>query len=183
MYTVQQRFDFWFSEPMEALRKLPNGNGGFVALATALPLFERYHVALKTSNPARTTARSEEQQLAVDFGLTESDATKIWDWMRNGMLHGVAVKNECTLSISGNHTNILELTPGNPPTFKLNIWRFVERVLSLWKPHMDLFGASKPFPLPQVYAVPGNSVTFSGAFAITGVLPVACHSDDEHSTQ
>jgi len=38
-------FERWFVRPLTKLRELPDGDGGFVALATSCFLYERYAVA------------------------------------------------------------------------------------------------------------------------------------------
>jgi len=37
------RFNGWFVEPIEKLKELPEGDGGFLALSAALFLCERYY--------------------------------------------------------------------------------------------------------------------------------------------
>jgi hypothetical protein len=43
------RFRLWYREPLDALEAMPSGQGGFIALATACFLYERYAVAVLNS--------------------------------------------------------------------------------------------------------------------------------------
>ena len=42
-------FRSWYYEPLKTLESMPSGQGGFVAVATACFLYERYAVALLKS--------------------------------------------------------------------------------------------------------------------------------------
>jgi len=160
MLSVEERFRIWFDEPIDALRKLEKGHGGFVALAIALPLFERYNMYLNYKDGTKV---SREARLATEFNIT-AGAETIWDLMRNGMLHGAAVKNGCQLDISGEHSKVFELTTDNPPIFKFHVWDFVDKVLALWRPHVSAFDWNKTFPLPNIY--------LRNTLAVTATTPV-----------
>src|SRR5262245_22067356 len=66
-----ERFNGWYVKPIEALEKLPEGDGAFAALMIALPLYERYIDAkLKLAGEDRTE-ENKQKEAGEDLGLDD----------------------------------------------------------------------------------------------------------------
>ncbi len=84
---IEKLFDHWFVVPLHWLQAIPNNNVSFIALATALFLYERYLIAYLKSKGVKATKDRKIQQIADDFEVDKKIATDFWDVMRNGILH------------------------------------------------------------------------------------------------
>ncbi len=80
-------FILWYVEPLHALEAMPLGQGGFIALATACFLYERYVTAALISQGKKTVKVSKINQLSKDFNVDETTAEVFWKVIRDGMLH------------------------------------------------------------------------------------------------
>lgn len=143
-----QLFRRCFEVPLETLRSLPNGDGGFAALIVACPLYERYvgHVR------RRSTDQDVADQLVADFGLSRVDAQTVWDVVRHGLLHSAMVKA---------HTGPIDRSwvihhgfprpfaidrSTTPPTLRIQPWRFVDYVLDVYRRQPEIVTAFGDWP-------------------------------------
>ena len=83
---LMERFEGWFVSPIEKLKELPEGDGGFLALSAALFLCERYYRA-KTNTHEKKKSPLFMKAAAQDMGLSLIDFNRFWQVYRNGMLH------------------------------------------------------------------------------------------------
>ena len=61
-------FKRWLAQPLEVLKELPDGDGGFIALATSCFLYERYATAtIKAAGGKADISIVRYIQLATDY--------------------------------------------------------------------------------------------------------------------
>lgn len=84
----EKLFRRWFVTPLELLeRDLPNGDGAFVALMAALPLYERAIIAELKLDKEETTPEAIETRVEKDLGIDTNTRKKFWAIYRNGFMH------------------------------------------------------------------------------------------------
>lgn len=81
------RFNGWFVEPIEKLKELPEGDGGFLALSAALFLCERYYRTLTNTHDGKRDNERFKIEAAKDLGLSSDDFMCFWKVYRNGIQH------------------------------------------------------------------------------------------------
>jgi len=81
------RFNGWFVEPIEKLKELPEGDGGFLALSAALFLCERYYRTLTNTHEGKGGDEAFKIAAAKDLGLNLNDFKSFWMVYRNGIQH------------------------------------------------------------------------------------------------
>ncbi|MBC7263407.1 MAG: hypothetical protein H5T64_03505 [Chloroflexi bacterium] len=154
-------FEKWYVQPLERLREIPNGAGGFVALATCCFLYERYAVAVieKSGHNADTSAII--SQFATDFGVDKETAQNFWDVIRNGLLHGGMPKQQeygqQTLPYWAMREDFpaVELSEWcGKRILKVQPWQIMEKVISLWRENLHLLDRSKSFPWANILPLP-----------------------------
>lgn len=171
----KKSFNHWFVVPLQWLKAVPNNDGSFIALASALFLYERYIVAKIKSVGERATETRKVQQVASDFGVNSRTARIFWDVMRNGILHQGMPK----LYEQGNklpdwifhHDKsdfAFELREfGGQSLLIVQPWLVVEKIVHLWQENLDLLEQNESFPWAQVSSVTGSS-SRSDLFLVTG---------------
>jgi len=153
-------FNAWFVEPLRTLSRLPAGNGGFVALATACFLYERYATAILDKRGSRAGTEELVAQLASDFAVDQSTASTFWKVIRDGILHqGMPLQQarDSRLPKWAFHHNYPAMALGTSdgqPFLKVQPWKFMERVIELWLPSLPLLRASGSFPWATIADVP-----------------------------
>lgn len=160
-------FDRWFVSPVKLLHeKLADNDGGFVALAVGIFLYERLHKALKASG--MKVEQSLSAQFANDFGICEKEAELLWDMLRNGLFHEGMLKqkdrktpNFPGYDMSAKHPALTYET--SPPCFKFDPFKLAFRVFDLWQPHLDLFDLNTQFPVPAITVQAEGPHTHSAA--------------------
>jgi hypothetical protein len=165
--TPQEKLDRWFVRPVEHLKSLPNGDGGYIALAVALLLFERYFEIMKQQNDPNATKR--EKLFAASFPtVSQSAANEFWDMARNGMFHAAALKQESGFLKydMGPTAKIIEIVNKK---LLLDPWGIADGVIALWQSKVHLFDSYAKRPLPIVYEQAGSNVTASAAPVVSGV--------------
>ena len=70
----EESFNHWFVVPMQCLQTVPNNDGSFITLATALFLYERYAVIKLKQRGIKATEKNIHKQIAIDFGINERTA-------------------------------------------------------------------------------------------------------------
>lgn len=85
---LEERFKIWYLDIFHHLEKtkdIPGGNGAIVALAAAMPLYERW---LDEESKKHTPQKKRAVLLMADLGLkTEEEAGKFWNVFRDGLCH------------------------------------------------------------------------------------------------
>jgi len=153
-------FNAWFVEPLSALSELPGGNGGFIALATACFLYERYAVSLLVKQGSRAGARELVAQLASDFGVDLPTATAFWKVIRDGILHQAMPLQQQRgerlpkWAFDHKYPAMALGTANGEPILKVQPWKFMERVLQLWRSDLSMLRASGSFPWARLGEAP-----------------------------
>jgi hypothetical protein len=154
----QVRFDNWYVQPLRVLSEIPNGDGGFIALATSCFLYERYATAVLMETHGRAKTDDKIQQLAIDFQIDLVTATAFWQMIRDGLLHqGMPIVDE---QRSGNLLSWVFHNDFKKPIQqgKLNgvdalliqPWLFTQRVIQLWQENSTLVDKARCFPWADV---------------------------------
>ena len=146
----------WYVNPIEKLKELPDGDGGFVAFMVALPLYDRYIVAkLKLDNKS-TNPESVNAEMAKDLHLSTGEQKVFWGMFRNGFMHQAMPKDGNTKWItSSKFTEFPEfVTINKTPYVQIDPWKFVDRVLNLFMEDQRLISASESFPLASIFSIP-----------------------------
>ncbi len=154
------RFNFkqWYVEPLYKLYEMPRGQGGFIALATACFLYERYAIAVLERRKTKTVRSSILQQLANDFDVEYETAEAFWDVVRDGLLHqampmGKKFGKSLPRFVSHHDYPLMALeTINGEKWLKVQPWKFMDRVLELWDQNFELLRQSGSFP----WAIIGN---------------------------
>ena len=158
MEKLQELFDRWFVSPLGKLQSIPNGDGGFIALATCCFLYERYAIASIKKSGKKANKPSLIRQFVDDFGTTEETAKAFWDVVRDGILHqGLPKQSEHGRKnlpgyiLHHSFTIPVDLVDwGGEPALKIQPWRFKFRVIELWQDNIELLDESESFPFPRI---------------------------------
>ena len=148
-------FNRWFVKPIDILKRLPNGDGGFAAFMIALPLYERYIAAkLKIENkPAEDdNVRSE---IAHDLCLDSKQSSIFWSVFRTGFMHQEMPKDGKThWATSSDFKAIPEFKIINGENYVcIDPWKFADRVISKFTSDPRLITASESFPWAHIFVI------------------------------
>ncbi|TSA50185.1 hypothetical protein D4R47_02630 [archaeon] len=147
-------FERWYVQPLRELEKLPDGDGGFVVLATCCFLYERYARAYLRDSGEKASDENVICQLSRDFGVPRDIAEVFWNVIRNGFLHQGMPKardNRGRTSLPGWRTHHafprpIDLVSGKAPTeLQIQPWLFRDRVFELYQARPDLIAYDKNF--------------------------------------
>ena len=156
----EESFNHWFVVPIQWLQAVPNNDGSFIALATALFLYERYIVAMLETKRIKADPKSQITQISSDFGIDEGTAKIFWGVMRHGILHQgmprqlehgkkafpdwIFHHNEVEHPIEVIEINSVKILSVQP-------WMVVNKVMTLWKNNLHLLDQNQSFPWAQVF--------------------------------
>lgn len=151
MQEPKKLFGRWYEAPLKKIEELPNGDGGFVALAISCFLYERYATAKIKERGDKATPEACVKLLAEDFAINNRTAKVFWNVIRNGFLHQAMpkMKDKGVEIAKGWQTSSafqVPITLGKDDILKVEPWRFRDRVLELWKDHIDLIEKNESFP-------------------------------------
>lgn len=171
----KESFNQWFVVPLQWLKAVPNNDGSFIALASALFLYERYIIAKLKSAGETATEPKKIQSIANDFGVEPREARIFWNAMRDGILHQgmpkVREKDKKLPDWIFHHEKsdfAFELREHNRQSLLIvQPWLVVEKIVQLWQENLDLLEQNQSFPWAQVSSVTG-SPSQSELFLITG---------------
>lgn len=155
----QNLFVRWFVAPLQVLRKMPYGDGGFVALSTACYLWERYAIAVLKDKGLTPDPENRIQRLMRDFEVEEEPARVFWNVIRNGLNHqGMPMrkrqKHFAEWDFRASYRMAIRLVETRRgPLLQVQPWLFAERVVALWTARPDLLTSSTSFPWASVYGV------------------------------
>jgi hypothetical protein len=153
-------FQLWYVEPLHALENMQGGHAGFIALATACFLYERYATAALSAQGHRADREAKVNQLASDFGIDHETADIFWDVVRDGLLHqGMPMQKK-----QGKALPKWAFYHDYPPLALENIrgelwlkvqpWKFMNKVLGIWDSNFELLAQNGSFPWASIGAVP-----------------------------
>jgi len=143
-----ERFTGWFIDPIEKLKELPEGDGGFLALSAALFLCERYYRAVTDTLDKTEDDETFKIEAAKDLGLRLEDFKSFWMVYRNGVQHqGIprkcVDKNEVKYSwqISDDFDAIPQVNRINAykRDVRLNVWKFADLIINKFKTNPEVF--------------------------------------------
>ncbi len=171
----KKAFNHWFVVPLQWLKAVPNNDGSFIALASALFLYERYIIAKLKSSGEKATEPKKIRQIASDFGVEPREARIFWNVMRDGILHQGMPKvyeqgKKLPEWIFHHEESIFafELREINGHSLLIvQPWLVVDKIIQLWQENLDLLELNESFPWAQVSNVTGTSRQ-SELFLITG---------------
>jgi hypothetical protein len=136
IYDPKELFRRWYKVPLEILGNrgiVPHGDGGWIALATACFLFERY-VSIKNKLDYGKEKINDEVvygQLEIDFNTDHNTAKNFWDCVRNGLLHmGMPKQKGGPVWVIYDETLPFKLDKTNNILF-INVWKFKDRVIEM----------------------------------------------------
>lgn len=153
-------FRMWFVEPLCALKAMPTGQGGFIALATACFLYERYAVAALKSQGKKANRCGKISCLMNDFNVDNATAKAFWDVIRDGLLHqGMPMQQKLgeILPKWASHDSYPPMALENikgEKWLKVQPWKIMEKVLSIWELNFDFLRQSGSFPWADIGSVP-----------------------------
>jgi hypothetical protein len=147
-----RKFKMWFVEPIEELKKLPDGAGGIVALIVGLALYQRLiHAKLKLSGE-KTDEGAVKSYICIDLHITDYERKIFWDTFRIGLMHQAMPKKGDTGYLFHNSLSAF-------PEFReingqkiicIDPWKFTDRVMNEFLQKPELIYASDSFPLPDI---------------------------------
>lgn len=150
--TALKYFRIWFIEPIEKLKELPGGNGGFVAFMVGLALYERLMVAKLKLENRETNDDAIQQAMAIDLNLSDRQRRIFWDMLRNGLLHqGMPKVGKTRCFFHHQFSGYPEFrTSDNIPVICIDPWKFTDRVLKEFLQHPMLIVSSESYPLAYI---------------------------------
>ena len=136
------RFNGWFAAPIEKLKELPEGDGGFLALSAALFLCERYYRTLTKTHEGQKDNESFKTEAAKELGLSLDDFKCFWMVYRNGIQHqGMPrmYKDKHNVSYTWRTSADFEAIPefynidAHNREIRLNPWKFAELIINKFR--------------------------------------------------
>lgn len=139
--SLEERFDGWFVQPIEKLKELPEGNGGFLALSAALFLCERYYRTLTNTHEGSNDNNSFKVEAAKDMRLELNEFRVFWKVYRDGIQHqGMPrrfVKDGVTYrwQMDGSFNAIpqIHIIDAHTQAIRLDPWKFAVLVIGKFK--------------------------------------------------
>ena len=151
--TSIELFERWFGRPVEKLRELPNGDGGFAALMIAIPLYERFIVGKLKLEGSPTGPDEMKEAIGADLKLQDRERSTFWDMFRNGFMHhGMARDGKTKWAVSHRFGELPEFKEIRGETIVcFDPWKFADRVLNAFRVDPRLITASDSFPLASIF--------------------------------
>ena len=150
------KFQIWYKDSIENLKKLPNGNGAIAALMVTFPLYEScYDYELKI-NKIRD---NRPLWVKADLNLqTEKEAQIFWNVFRDGLSHSATFFEVSDKSpklgtlpnvrLSGKYTHAPQFVQDkNEFVIQLNPWSFCDHVLTKYQKNSNLLSYDPNAPL------------------------------------
>jgi hypothetical protein len=152
-------FQRWFVNTLDVLSNMPEGDGGWVALAILCPLYERYAVAVIKKAGGKADKDGKIAQFMIDFEVDKTTATAFWTMVRDGIMHQAMP----LVMEHGKHSTRCMLRDGDNPVWMgkytgrdclfVQPWHFKDRVLQLWNENMSLLDQSNSFPWANIVRI------------------------------
>lgn len=151
-----ENFRLWFVEPIEKLKELPDGAGGFIAFMVGLALYERLIIAKLKLDNHPTDDAAVQKAMTDDLRLTDLQRRIFWDMLRNGLLHQAMPKIGKTNCIFHHiFSGYPEFrTLDSSPVICIDPWKFTDRVIKEFLSDTSLISASDSYPLAHIAPIP-----------------------------
>jgi hypothetical protein len=144
--------------PLTSLEQLPDGDGGFVALATCCFLYERYAKAYLKTQQRGATRDALVGQFAADFSVDRDTAEAFWVVIRDGLLHqGMPMQHQSGKKLpdweaSQNFAAPIEFDRGrSSPLLKVQPWLLRDKVFALYRARPELIPLSNSYPWGRIF--------------------------------
>ncbi|MCP4366615.1 MAG: hypothetical protein GY797_00660 [Deltaproteobacteria bacterium] len=152
-------FDRWFVQPLNKLEAIPNGDGGFIALATSCFLYERFAVATINKSGGEADRPRKIEKFMEDFNTDRGTAEAFWSVVRDGILHqGMPKQKERgTKKLPGyilhySFPDPVKLSDwGKESALLIQPWKFMNRVIELWQDNLELLEQNLSFPWAKIF--------------------------------
>jgi hypothetical protein len=147
-------FARWFTNAVNILRVLPNGDGGIAAFMITLPLVERAAIGKLKKAGLECSEENKKNKIGELLGLTDTHQRSIfWDMFRNGFMHlGMPLDGKTKWRFSGGYGEKPELKEiEGVKCFCLDPWKFADGVLALYQSEPDLIVGSESAPLADIF--------------------------------
>ena len=149
----------WYVVPLKYLETLPNGDGGFVVLATSCFLYERYAKAKLKTDGLKGSTENVIMQLSNDYDTDKETAEAFWRVIRNGFLHqGMPLKNEGGNAVFPNWqtSHVYEIPINlkkehNNAILQIQPWLFRDKVFDLYQSSPQYIEHNKSFPWAVIW--------------------------------
>jgi hypothetical protein len=136
-----ERFDGWFVKPIEKLKELPEGDGGFLALSAALFLCERYYRTRTNTHERSKNNELFKVEAAKDLGVGLNDFKCFWSVYRHGLQHqGMPQrheKNQMTykwhMDESFEAVPTIHVIDARTREIRIDPWKFAALIVSKFK--------------------------------------------------
>jgi hypothetical protein len=159
--SLTERFDGWFVKPIEKLKEMQEGDGGFLALSAALFLCERYYRALTDTLEGKRDDETFKIAAAKDLGLSLEDFNYFWIVYRNGVQHqGTPLKKyvdkkkqiKYFFHIDDEFNGIPEIHKINAykREIRLSVWKFADFIINKFKTNPTVFQKAISNTFPEV---------------------------------
>ncbi len=193
----QDLFARWVEAPISILRKLPNGDGGFAALAISLGLYERLIDSVLHRDGMKATPENFRAKASEDLGVEDSVVDRFWNGYRLGLMHAFHPKNYVEKAGTGDAWGwelsegkgyesypIVEKRSERSFVIKLDPWKFTEHVLHRWRANSELMNQLTEFAFGQITqkTVEAESVTLHPSFSSSSGENFKTHSLKETTT-
>ncbi len=163
-----QLFIKWYVEPIEKLKDLPNGAGGWVAFMVALALYYRL-ITARLKSRGESNGKDDinvKTEMAKDLGLTLANLRKFWDMFRNGLLHKAMPKvksraGQTHYRLDGSYSGSPQFIEEEDGVWVVCIdpWKFADRVLREFLSTPKLITVSDSCPLANIIEQPPHHIT------------------------
>jgi hypothetical protein len=156
-----EKFRLWYVEPVEKLKELPYGSGGFAAFMVGLALYERLIVAKIKITGQEANDEAIQNAMNEDLRLSDIERRIFWDMFRNGLFHQAMPKIGRTgYCFDNSFTGFPEFKALNGhPVICIDPWKFTDRVINELIATPKLIVESESYPLPSILPIPFNNLT------------------------
>ncbi len=152
-------FNRWFVNPINKLKDLPEGDGGFAAFMVAIPLYERYIIGKLKLAGKCSDKESVKKEISKDLKMNDKQRCIFWEMLRNGFMHqSMPKKGKTKYMFSSSFSAIPEFKKlnNNEDFICLDPWKFSERVLNKFLKEPELITASESYPLASIFVMPND---------------------------
>jgi len=154
-----ERFDGWFVKPIEKLKELPEGDGGFLALSAALFLCERYYRASTDTLSDKRDDETFKIAAAKDLELSPDDFKLFWIVYRHGIQHQGTPQKYIDKNKMKYIWQIADEFNGIPEIYKINaykreirlsVWKFANLIINKFRNNPSVFQKAVSHTFPEV---------------------------------
>jgi len=142
-------FRRWFKNPLEKLKTIENGDGGFIALAVSCFLLERYVEG----------GGNFSKGIVEIFKVSTETANKFKEIVRNGLLHQAMPKQinrgkdiGITWKMNGEYKDAIKIeTEADGKCLKINPWEFTSKVIEKFMGNQGKIAGNISFPWAEIH--------------------------------